>query len=68
VTQDLTKPDIATTAADREISRLAREVDRTRAEYQDAHGEERDQCWKLYQRAMTNYNSALAKQTSRGVV
>jgi hypothetical protein len=46
---------------DTELARLAREVDRTRAEYQDATGQERDQCWRLYQRAMSNYNTALEK-------
>lgn len=46
---------------DSEIARLAREVDRTRAEYQEATGQERDQCWRLYQRAMSNYNTALEK-------
>ena len=58
---DLTKPDA-------ELARLAREVDRTRQEYIDAHmGEERNQCWKLYQRAMSNYNAAVAKQ-NRGIL
>lgn len=55
---DVRKPE---TKPELELARLLREVDRTRAEYQDAHGEERDHCWKLYQRAMVNYNAALAK-------
>lgn len=55
---DLTKPDA-------ELTRLAREVDRTRQEYTVARGEERDQCWKLYQRAMANYNTAVAAQNRK---
>lgn len=57
---DITKPE--TKPEDAELARLAREVDRTRQEYIDAHGEEREQCWKLYQRAMLNYNAAVSKQ------
>lgn len=52
------------TKRDLELARLLREVDRTRAEYTEAHGEEREHCWRLYQRAMVNYNTALAKQNT----
>lgn len=47
---------------DFELARLYREVDRTRTEYLAAVGEERRQCWKLYQRALENYNKALERQ------
>lgn len=60
---DIGKPErIPESQPDRELARLLRECDRTRAEYRDALGDEREQCWKLYQRAMANYNAALAKQ------
>jgi hypothetical protein len=45
-----------------ELPRLIREVDRTRGEYLAAVGEERKQCWKLYQRALSNYNEALERE------
>jgi hypothetical protein len=45
-----------------ELPRLIREVDRTRSEYLAAVGEERKQCWKLYQRALANYNAALDRE------
>jgi hypothetical protein len=45
-----------------ELPRLIREVDRTRGEYLAAVGEERKQCWKLYQRALANYNAALERE------
>lgn len=47
---------------DFELPRLIREVDRTRSEYLASVGEERKQCWKLYQRALANYNTALEKE------
>lgn len=47
---------------DFELPRLIREVDRTRSEYLAAVGEERKQCWKLYQRALANYNEALERE------
>lgn len=47
---------------DFELPRLIREVDRTRGEYLEAVGEERKQCWKLYQRALANYNEALERE------
>lgn len=60
---ELAKPELKPESQpDRELARLLREVDRTRQEFHDAHGDEREQCWKLYQRAMVNYNAALAKQ------
>lgn len=45
-----------------ELPRLIREVDRTRREYLEAVGETRKQCWKLYQRALSNYNAALSRE------
>lgn len=50
------------TKSDTELARLVREVDRTRSEYLEAVGEERKQCWKLYQRALSNYNTLIEKQ------
>lgn len=46
---------------DERLEQLAREVDRTRAEYQAAAlGEERDRLWKAHQLALANWNAAIA--------
>lgn len=47
--------------SDHRLAQLAREVERTRAEYQEATGTERARLWRLHQRAIENYNRTLAR-------
>lgn len=52
--------------AETRFEQLERDVDRTRTEYQAASpGEERDQLWAAHQRALTNWNTAVAQANQR---
>lgn len=48
-----------------QLEQLEEEVDRTRAEYQAAAGEERDRLWDAHQRALRNWNTAVAQANQR---